>query len=81
VLPADAVAVELFDCVVAPPDGVLESDDPPSRGIQIWISVPSAPEPFGSVAAGSIDIETFALVGATCSELDVGFASCVVGAL
>jgi len=60
---------------------VFDGTDVPSRGIQIWINVPSAPEPFGSVAAGSIEIDAFALVGAICVELAAAFAFWVVGAL
>ena len=68
---AEAVADELFAWVA----GCW------SRGIQIWIHRPRAPEPAGSGAAPSISTETFAFVGEVCVEIAVAFAFCVVGAL
>ena len=69
---AEAVADEVFACVAAYWS---------SRGIQIWINIPKAPEPAGSGAAPSIRTETFAFVGALCVEIAVALASCAVGAL
>jgi hypothetical protein len=60
-----AVAFELLDGM-----GTL--------GIQIWINVPSAPDPFGSTADGLITTEM--LPGAVCVDVEVAFAVCEVGA-
>jgi hypothetical protein len=65
VFPAEAVADEVFVCVAACWS---------LSGIQIWIKVPGAPEPAGSVAAPSITMEMFAFVGAVCVEIAVAFA-------
>jgi hypothetical protein len=47
-------------------------------GIQIWIRVPSAPDPFGSAADGLITTET--LPGAVWVDVAVAFPVCVEGA-
>ena len=53
--PADAAAVELFACAASPAaEEELGADVSGALGIQIWIRVPTAPEPFGSGAAESI---------------------------
>jgi hypothetical protein len=70
---AVAFAVEAFDgATVAPPDDF---------GIQIWISVPSAPDPLGSRAEDSTEIEMSEFVGATCDDVALASAVCEVGAL
>jgi hypothetical protein len=62
---------------------VLESfagDEPVCVGIQIWISEPKAPDPFGSGAAGSNLTSMPALVASTCVEVEPAPAVCEVGA-
>jgi hypothetical protein len=57
----------------------LVVDEPRAAGIQIWISVPSTPSLFGSLA-GPYEIETPPLVGDACVDVAVESAVCDVGA-
>ena len=49
-------------------------------GIQMRISDPTTPDPFGSTAEGSTEMEMLAFVGAVCVEVAVAVESCDVGA-
>jgi hypothetical protein len=74
-----AAAAEPVVCDALAPDAVgvgVRS----SRGSQIRMSVPSAPDPAGSVALGSTRTDAPAFVGAVWTDVAVPFAVCVVGA-
>jgi hypothetical protein len=60
---AVAFAADAFDGATAAPLDV--------RGIQNWTRVPSWPDPLGSGAEGSTEIETPAFVGAACDDAEV----------
>ena len=81
VLVADAVAVEVLTCV-APPAGALSAGGAlaVACGIQMLISVPSIPEPFGSAAFGSMLTDTFPFVDEVWVDVADAFDVCVVGA-